>query len=59
MVRSEGAVAVIVTCPTARQVALPVSLMVATEEFDVVHVKPSATDSSRLDLSVKVAVAVY
>jgi hypothetical protein len=45
----EGAVAVIVTGPGATQVALPLVLMVAMLEFDVVQVSPSAMVSSRLD----------
>jgi hypothetical protein len=59
MFRSAGACAVMVTCPTAIQVALPLSLMVAILVFDDDHVSPSATVSSRLVLLVNVAVAVY
>ena len=57
--RSAGAVAVIVTCPGAMQVTLPFVLTVATAVLELDQLSPSARFSSRLVLSVNVAVAVY
>lgn len=57
--RSAGACAVIVTVPTARQVACPVLLpMLAIDGSDVLHLRPSVAVNSRDWLLVNVPVAV-
>ena len=59
IVRSTGAVAVIITIPLRRQVALPVSPMLASEGLEDFQLRPSATVSVRVELSSNLPVAVY
>ena len=56
--RFSGALAVIVTVPDARHVALPVEPMLASV-VDVFHESPSTCESWRLVLLLKLPVAMY
>lgn len=58
MFRLVGTVAVMVTLPTAMQVAVPLLLMVAILGVDVAQVSPSLEETWRLELFSSVAVAV-
>ena len=53
-----GALAVIVTCPVALQVARPASSILATTVLELLQLKPSAGVRVRLELSVKMPFAV-
>jgi hypothetical protein len=57
-VRDAGADAVTVTMPGVTQVAVPESLIPAIDPLDVAQVSPSVSVSVRLELFVKVPVAV-
>lgn len=56
--RFTGALAVTVACPVLLQVASPASSILATPVLELLQLKPSAGVKVRLELSVKIPIAV-